>query len=85
MREVDPVSAAANRLLWDEVRGVYVDALLADLSEEYGVPYVATSDLDLTYLDDRLHLTEDGHRAFGDAVAERIAALIPTRPAVLAG
>ena len=32
-------------------------------------------DLDLPYLDDRLHLTEAGHEAFGDAVAERIAAL----------
>lgn len=61
-----------------------VDALLARLTQEYGVPYVRTRDLDLTYLDDRLHLTEAGHRAFGDAVAERIAALTPARPAVLA-
>jgi acyl-CoA thioesterase-1 len=61
-----------------------VDALLARLAQEYGVPYVRTSDLDLTYLDDRLHLTAAGHRAFGDAVAERIAALTPARPAVLA-
>lgn len=61
-----------------------VDALLARLAQEYGVPYVRTSDLDLTYLDDRLHLTAAGHREFGDAVAERIAALTPARPAVLA-
>ena len=61
-----------------------VDALLARLAQEYGVPYVRTSDLDLAYLDDRLHLTEAGHREFGDAVAERIAALTPARPAVLA-
>ena len=60
-----------------------VDALLARLAAEYGVPYVRTSDLDLAYLDDRLHLTADGHREFGDAVADRIAALTPTRPAVL--
>jgi acyl-CoA thioesterase-1 len=52
-----------------------VDALLARLSAEAGVPYVATSDLRLTYLPDRLHLTPAGHRAFGDAVAQRIAAL----------
>ena len=60
-----------------------VDALLDSLSAQYGVPYVRTSDLDLTYLADRLHLTEDGHRTFGDAVAERIAATSPARPAVL--
>lgn len=60
-----------------------VDALLAQLAEEYGVPYVRTSDLDLPYLGDRLHLTADGHREFGDAVAERISALTPARPTVL--
>ena len=60
-----------------------VDALLEALSREYDVPYVATSDLDLSFSEDRLHLTEAGHRAFGDAVAERIAAVQPTRPAVL--
>ena len=60
-----------------------VDALLAGLAAQYGVPYVRTSDLDLAYLDDRLHLTAEGHREFGDAVAERIAALTPARPAVL--
>ncbi len=60
-----------------------VDALLAELAEEYGVPYVRTSDLDLPYLDDRLHLTSEGHREFGDAVAERITALTPARPSVL--
>ncbi len=60
-----------------------VDALLAALSTEYGVPYVATSDLDLSYLSDRLHLTDAGHRAFGEAVAERVEAVDPARPAVL--
>ncbi|HEU4336694.1 MAG TPA: SGNH/GDSL hydrolase family protein [Nocardioides sp.] len=60
-----------------------VDAQLQVLADLYGVPYVRTSDLDLDYLDDRLHLTEDGHRAFGDAVAERLAGVTPTRPAVL--
>jgi acyl-CoA thioesterase I len=52
-----------------------VDRVLRHLSEKYGVPYVSTVDLDLSYLSDRLHLTPAGHRAFGDAVAERIAAL----------
>ncbi|GAB3017455.1 hypothetical protein GCM10011376_02240 [Nocardioides flavus (ex Wang et al. 2016)] len=60
-----------------------VDDRLEVLSERYGVPYVRTSDLDLDYLDDRLHLTEDGHREFGEAVAERIADVEPARPAVL--
>jgi len=52
-----------------------VDALLARLSAAHGVPYIATDDLRLPYLGDRLHLTPAGHRAFGDAVAERLAAL----------
>lgn len=60
-----------------------VDALLARLAREYGVPYVRTSDLDLPYLADGLHLTTEGHREFGDAVAARIAALTPARPVVL--
>ena len=50
-----------------------VDALLARLAAAYDVPYVRTSGLDLRYLPDRLHLTPAGHRAFGDAVAARVA------------
>jgi acyl-CoA thioesterase-1 len=60
-----------------------VDARLAALADAYGVPYVSTSDLELDYLEDRLHLTEDGHREFGEVVAERIADVEPARPAVL--
>ena len=60
-----------------------IDAQLELLSDRYGVPYVRTSDLDLDYLDDRLHLTDDGHREFGAAVAARIAEVTPARPAVL--
>jgi acyl-CoA thioesterase-1 len=52
-----------------------IDRLLRHLSDRYGVPYVSTVDLALPYLDDHLHLTAAGHRAFGDVVAERIAAL----------
>ena len=52
-----------------------VDRLLRHLSDRYGVAYVSTADLDLPYLDDKLHLTAAGHQAFGDAVAARIAAL----------
>lgn len=59
-----------------------VDALLARLCTTYAVPYVVTSDLDLDYLDDSLHLTLAGHEEFGDAVAERVAGVTPTRPAV---
>lgn len=57
-----------------------VDALLAGLAEEYGVPYVGTSDLALDYLGDDLHLTPASHQAFGDAVAARMAD-ISDRPA----
>ncbi len=52
-----------------------VDRLLRHFSDRYGVAYVSTVDLDLPYLPDRLHLTPTGHQLFGDAVAERIAAL----------
>ena len=60
-----------------------IDAQLELLSDRYGVPYVRTSDLDLDYLDDRLHHTDDGHREVGEAVAARIAEVTPARPAVL--
>ncbi len=60
-----------------------VEAQLEVLCDLYGVPYVSTVDLELDYLDDRLHLTEEGHRAFGDAVAARLADVSPARPAVL--
>jgi acyl-CoA thioesterase-1 len=50
-----------------------VDRLLARLAAASGVPYVATSDLRLPYLPDRLHLTAEGHTMFGDAVAGRLA------------
>ena len=53
----------------------HVDALLAALSEQYGVSYVSTMSWDLPYLEDRLHLTEAGHLRFGDEVAGAIAAL----------
>jgi acyl-CoA thioesterase I len=49
-----------------------VDRVLARLAEASGVPYVATSDLRLPYLPDRLHLTPEGHVLFGDAVAQRL-------------
>jgi acyl-CoA thioesterase-1 len=52
-----------------------VDALLASLAREFGVDYVRTADLELEYLPDGLHPTPAGHRAFGDAVAARIAHL----------
>jgi acyl-CoA thioesterase-1 len=57
-----------------------VDRLLRHLSEKLGVPYVSTADLDLPYLDDRLHLTAQGHRIFGAAVAARISLLARGRP-----
>ena len=64
---VGPASAPSRAL------GVpHVDALLASLAGRYDVAYVRTSGLSLSYLDDQLHLTPAGHRAFGDAVAQRI-------------
>lgn len=51
----------------------HVDGLLAGLAERHETAYVSMLDLDLTYLDDRLHLTPAGHVAFGDAVADVVA------------
>jgi acyl-CoA thioesterase-1 len=52
-----------------------VDAVLSEVAEDAGMPYVRTLDWRLEYLDDRLHLTPAGHRAFGDQVAAAIATL----------
>ena len=52
-----------------------VDTLLASLTQQYDVPYVATSGLHLSYLPDRLHLTRAGHAKFGTYVAEKLATL----------
>jgi acyl-CoA thioesterase I len=49
-----------------------VDALLATVAAEAGVPYVRTYDWALDYLPDRLHLTPAGHQEFGDRVADAI-------------
>ncbi|PWN01295.1 hypothetical protein DJ010_19225 [Nocardioides silvaticus] len=51
---------------------VAVDAQLARLSERYGVAYLSMLDADLSYLEDDLHLTPEGHRLFGDRVAEAL-------------
>lgn len=57
-----------------------VDRLLAELSDSYGVPYVPTSDLELPYLHDGLHLTRAGHRTYGDTLVDRLAAVEPATP-----
>jgi len=49
-----------------------VDALLRTESVRAGVPYLSMLDDRFSYLDDRLHLTAAGHRAFGDLVAESV-------------
>ena len=54
----------------------HVDALLARLSATHDVGYLSMLDADLPYLDDGLHLTAAGHRAFGDAVAARASDLV---------
>ena len=51
---------------------VRVDALLANEAARAGVPYVRTSGWELPFLPDRLHLTPDGHRTFGAAVAAQV-------------
>jgi acyl-CoA thioesterase-1 len=51
-----------------------VDALLAELSAKAGVPYFSPIGLRLDYQPDRLHPTQAGADAFGDAVAAFVAA-----------
>lgn len=46
-----------------------VDALLARLAADHGASYLSLLEHDFPYLDDGLHLTAEGHRLFGDAVA----------------
>jgi acyl-CoA thioesterase-1 len=58
-----------------EAGAVHVDALLARLTRAAGVPYLSMVHLSLPYLSDHLHLTPEGHRAFGDRVAGSVGAL----------
>jgi acyl-CoA thioesterase-1 len=46
-----------------------VDAILRDEAVRADVAYLSMLDRRFDYLDDHLHLTPSGHRAFGDAVA----------------
>jgi acyl-CoA thioesterase I len=58
-----PVRAAAARR---------VDTLLRAESTRAGVRYLSMRTRTFSYLDDRLHLTPEGHRAFGSVVARAI-------------
>ena len=49
-----------------------VDALLAQESANAGVHYLSMADRIFPYLDDDLHLTQAGHRAFGSIVADAV-------------
>lgn len=51
---------------------VRVDRLLAGLADGVGWQYVPAYDWELGYLPDRLHLTAEGHTAFGDLVAAAV-------------
>jgi len=58
-----------------------VDAILGDVLSRRGIPYVPTDDIPISYRSDGLHPDAVGHQIFGEAVAERIAAL-PVVPRV---
>ena len=49
-----------------------VDAILRAESARAGVRYLSMSDRLFPYLDDRLHLTPAGHRAFGSIVSDAV-------------
>ncbi len=70
MLVVGPPSAPART---DDVPRI--DALLAHLAAQHGVRYLRMSGLDLPYLPDGLHLTAEGHRRFGDVVADALTQL----------
>lgn len=50
-----------------------VDAQLSGLAGDHGIPYVATAELELPYLDDDLHLDAKGHRVLAEVVAGALA------------
>lgn len=50
-----------------------VDELLEELSEAAGFRYISTTDLELDYHRDGVHLVRAGHRTFGKAVVDRLA------------
>ncbi|KRF19777.1 hypothetical protein ASG90_20320 [Nocardioides sp. Soil797] len=51
----------------------HVDDVLAQECAAAGVRFVSMIDLELDYLDGDLHLTPEGHREFGDDVADALA------------
>jgi acyl-CoA thioesterase-1 len=57
-------------------RVLRVDALLAELAADIGATYLRMTDLALPYLDDGLHLTQAGHDAFGERVADAVEATL---------
>lgn len=57
----------------------HVEAQLRSLCADAGVAYISSTDLDLPYLPDELHLTRAGHRVYGDAIAERIDRILQAR------
>lgn len=59
-----------------------VDALLRELSAAHAVPYISSTELELPYLEDGLHLTADGHAEFGRFVAHRMTQVSPARPLI---
>lgn len=65
---VGPPPAPARR-----AAALRIDALMSEESELAGVHYLSMSTRIFPYLDDHLHLTQSGHRAFGSIVADAIA------------
>ncbi|MBM0124163.1 SGNH/GDSL hydrolase family protein [Pimelobacter simplex] len=64
-------------LPYDDVAAV--DARLAGLAASHGTPYLSMLDAELSFLPDLLHPDAEGHRVFGDRVAERVRALLAAR------
>lgn len=50
----------------------YLDSILGEAANKAGVPYVPTSDIEMTFLRDRIHPDLAGHRAYGQGVADKL-------------
>lgn len=54
-----------------------VDAIMSQMADKAGIPYIPTADIKLTFRSDGLHPDAAGHRVFGKTVARRIAQVAP--------
>ncbi len=52
-----------------------VDAVLVEVAAQHDRPYVSMTDADLTFAEDGVHLTPEGHAAFAERVSQALGAV----------